>query len=302
MTNDYGKVIKRRSEILTEIKKALPDLEDGFMTMADFNAGVTAKRIAPRPTLEVMDLQFEARYPAHPLAVSRRFTRIHAADRIMELASWCRKPLPTEILDALHKSLFDCSAAVRHSIASALFLAGNESSVVHLQKLLEQEQESPAVRLRARAALERLASHDLIPDTEVPQVIVVLDNLLLVEKLMETAAGLGGVLRHARPRTRDIIDFIGFVKIIDHKLLGWKAWKEFCQHLASVPDDTPLIIVDDEPPGNPPGFRRPLTTGRQFYTPVWMCEEVSRLAGEFLKQTVPEAAQQGDKDGKGIKQ
>ena len=73
----------------------------------------------------------------------------------MDLAKRYGQPLPADILEVLHQSLFDCSAEFRHSIAGALFLAGNQSSIPYLDRLLEQEEESVAVRLRVKAALIR---------------------------------------------------------------------------------------------------------------------------------------------------
>jgi hypothetical protein len=239
-----------------------------FLILKDYNAAVLAERMAAKPGLTVDDRHFEEQNPAHPLAASNRFARIKAADRIMNLTHLYGKPLPADILEILHRSLFDCSAAVRHSIAGALFMAGDESSIEYLTKLLEQEQDSPAVRIRAQAALERMSSPFSLPEN-VPQIVVVLDNLLLVEELMEMARREGAALRHARPDSPDIIAFSGHVKIIDRQLLGKNAWEDFCDYLAEVNndktdyptldeigelviethirDDTPLIIVDIQP-------------------------------------------------------
>lgn len=205
----------------------------------------------------------------------------------MELSRSCGKPLPADILEVLHQSIITGSDEVQYYIVAALFFAGSGKSAEVLLKLLKSKQLSPALRIRAQAALDRIKS-PRSRSLNIPRIVVVLDDLLLVEKLMEMAADTGAVLLHARPKSTDIIQFNGQLKIIDHQLLGHRYWKEFCGHLDADPfrDDTPLIIVDDKMPGNPPDFIIPLTDGKIYYTPVWNVDEICRIAAQLLKQRI----------------
>lgn len=308
MQDKHGQKIVNRDEMLSEIIIRLSDLQATYMSLEEFNTAVLAGSLAAKPGLTVDDRHFEEQNPEHPLAAANRFARIKAADRIMNLTQLYGKPLPADILEILHRSLFDCSAAVRHSIAGALFMAGDESSIEYLTNLLEQEQDSPAVRIRAQATLVKISSPFTLPEN-IPQIIVVLDNLLLVEELMETTWREGAALRHARPDSPDIIAFSGHVKIIDRQLLGKSAWKDFCDYLAEVNndqtdypildengelvielptrDDTPLIIVDNEPAGSTSGFSRPITRGPIYKVPAWNSEAICCIVKECIQMEMP---------------
>ncbi|NLL86265.1 MAG: VWA domain-containing protein [Syntrophomonadaceae bacterium] len=295
---------KETARLLIEIRSLIPDLQRTSMSLEDFNTAVNEGRLSPRPGLSVSDHCFEKQNPHHPLAASNRFIRIDAADKIMDLAKRYGQPLPADILEVLHQSLFDCSAAVRHSIAGALFLAGNQSSIPYLDRLLEQEEESVAVRLRVKAALIRIQSPFVLPEN-VPQIVVVLDNLCLVEELMELAEKEEAQLRHARPGSPDIFAFSADVKIIDRPLLGEEAWEDFCAYLAEVNsqsqiisnipgdfsiegssrDDTPLIIVDNLPYDSV-AFSRP-PTNSIYRVPVWNSEEICRIVKECIQNKSP---------------
>lgn len=283
--------------ICNEVLGELPALQETFMSFIQLNDAITAGTLAPRPSIAEDDRCYEKANPEHPLAASKRLTRIAAADRIMKLAREYGRTLPREILEVLHRCLFDCSAAVRQSLAGALFFSGDDSSLEVLSRLLELEKDSPAVRLRARAALERLATPFILPK-QAPQVVIVLDQIMLVEELMQLAGREGFSLRHARPGTPDVIAFGAHVKIIDPLILGNQAWDDFCDYLAEVntpggecpdnageataegaltPDDTPLIIIQDHP-GQRLTNRTPAAIGPVHYVPAWnedlVCQKV----------------------------
>jgi len=290
--------------ICTEIIGQLPALQSTFMSVTQLYNAISEGRLVPRPSFTTDDRLFEEAYPEHPLAASNRFTRIDAADRIMNLAREYGRSLPSEVLEVLHRCLFDCSAAVRQSLAGALFYGGEANSVEALTLLLDLEKDSPAVRLRARAALERLSSPYTYPD-HCPHVVVVVDHILLVEKLMQLANREGFALRHARPDTPDVIAFGAHVKIIDPQVLGNQAWDDFCDYLAEVnnpegehsgfdkvaadkaliTDNTPLIIIQDNP--NRMIYNKPVTTGPVLYAPAWNDDFICRMVLEYTQIPQP---------------
>src|SRR5208283_5184940 len=128
------------------------------MTIADYRATVKAGQLVDQPTLcaefpvTVNDRLAEREFPDHPLAMGNESVRMKAAD----LFAAYHNPLPQKVLDTLHIHLFDCSASVRQSLATALLFSGNLTSIQKLEQLLEVEDESNIVRKWARIAIDSL--------------------------------------------------------------------------------------------------------------------------------------------------
>ncbi len=82
----------------------------------------------------------------HPMASPQRFIRMGAADFIRDQAKEGALDPDKDLMDRLHSSLFDCCAAVRMSVATAVGVLGQASSRPYLERLLEIETASPMVR------------------------------------------------------------------------------------------------------------------------------------------------------------
>ena len=137
-------------DMINQISEAL---DFNFMTVADYKKGIEKGEIPLFPSEDLMDdIDLARQYPSHPLAHPNRRIRIEAADRLRNMH--CE--LPSEVLDIIHKHLFDCSPAVRQSLAGGLIFTGNRSSLPFLRDLLEEETESYFVKCAASMALKRI--------------------------------------------------------------------------------------------------------------------------------------------------
>lgn len=137
------------------LNEALNRLKLNFMTMLDLERAGVAKELVIEEGVWGYDWEFMMKYPDHPMGEGR-FTRIHGADQVMVIAKKRACPFSESVLEQLHVSLFDCCASVRHSIAIALFSAGDASSIPFLETMLEQETESKMVREAAATSLKHL--------------------------------------------------------------------------------------------------------------------------------------------------
>lgn len=138
-----------------ELAEALQGLELSFMTMEELKKAGEEGRLIVKSGPIGYDVEFQRMYPDHPMS-EKRYDRIEAADAVRDLARERKSPYPVEVLNKLHRSLFDCSAAVRLSIAEALTVAGDKSSIVYLELLEQEEKDSPMVREQVATALEQL--------------------------------------------------------------------------------------------------------------------------------------------------
>ncbi|MDD2497693.1 MAG: hypothetical protein PHY90_06130 [Desulfitobacteriaceae bacterium] len=146
---------------MEKLAEALLGLEQRFMNMEELTkAGEEGKLIIKSGPFGY-DSEFQQMYPDHPMS-EKRYERIEAADAIRNLARERKNPFPAEVLNKLHISLFDCCAAVRLSIAEALTVAGDKSSIAYLERLEQEEKDSPMVMEQVKTALEQLReSYDL---------------------------------------------------------------------------------------------------------------------------------------------
>ncbi len=102
------------------------------MSIIAYNKAVETGALVKKPVL-ADDREFYGENPGHPLASENRFKRISAADEISDYAKEKKKPFPQKLLIRIHRSLFDCCAAVRHSAAAVIFYAGNVTSIPCLE-------------------------------------------------------------------------------------------------------------------------------------------------------------------------
>lgn len=128
---------------VNDLAAALRDLGYGFGTFFDW----------PREPVLQDDSAFEAANPDHPLAWRWRERRQRAAGFFLALTEGDPSLITPEALGELHRSLFDCSAAVRVDIARCLGFLGRPESAPHLERLLDAEPESEMVRQAVEWAL-----------------------------------------------------------------------------------------------------------------------------------------------------
>ncbi len=239
-----------------------------FLSIDDYNELIDGGQLIRKGTY-VDDRAFYKAYPEHPLAGENRFRRIDAADTIRDQAAALQKPLPVELLDKLYPALFDCCAAVRLSLAHALFYCGAEQSAQHLEKLLEKEAESKLVSEYAAAALGRCRMRGLKQLPEGKKVVMLVSkDIQLSIALHKLAEREGAYLYVPQHNYSELIAWssASVVQIIDRLLMGQENWEAFCDYLDDVNqtgveypirdesgevlfeeplyDHTPLIIID----------------------------------------------------------
>ena len=216
-----------------ELKIALETINSSAMSQAEYQKKVGFGQLADYEQLSCRgDRKFAQLYPNHPLAETNRFNRIAAADRIRDLASTRLAPFPDAALDKIHELLFDCCGAVRHSLASALYHAGDHSSVAVLERLVREESNSRMVRDVAEVAAMRCRQRGLgckaVP-LEGPAVALVSSDINLAIDLNRLTQELGCQLIFPEPNTSDLFVFPALVRIVNRRALGMKGWSHYVE-------------------------------------------------------------------------
>lgn len=223
---------------MSKIANWLTNLKTGFMTMGQYQEAVVGGVFPARQWFDD-DKKFALQYPLHPLNEDNRFTRISAADALRDYAQSLRETLPAEVLSSLYVHMFDCSPSVRQSLVMALFYAGDASAVDPLDRLLAEET-NLNLREYIKAAKDRAyLRHDKA--TYVPsapnQIVIVSDCIDTVVTFQKYAAENGCQLVQAQPDTPDVIAFPAVLYIIDRRILGYEAWRNFLHYLYEVYGD-----------------------------------------------------------------
>jgi len=233
-----GNVPEENSE--HKIDQATLDLTWKFMSIEDYNQAVDAGTLVRKPKLITDDMAFFLKYPDHPMAGENRFKRIRAADIIRDYSKNLKDELPQNILDKVHDALFDCCAAVRHSIAGVLFYSGNDTSVPFLMRLLETEKESPIVKKTAEVALFRIKPQ--YPSPKEDTLAFASANISLAIEINDFCRENNKKIFFPEPDSPDIIAIPFFVLLVDRHFIGKSAWEDYCDY--SNDDNTPVIIID----------------------------------------------------------
>jgi len=226
-------------EIKHKVNQAIIDLTWKFMSIKDYNQAVDTGELVRKPRL-TDDMKFFSNYPEHPMAGENRFKRIRAADTIRDYSKNLKGELPQNLLDKVHVALFDCCAAVRHSIAAGLFYGGNDTSIPFLMRLLETEKESKIVKKTAEVALLRIKPQYPFPKEDT--LVFASDNINLAIEINDFCKENNKKIFFPEPGSPDIIAIPFFVMVVDRNYIGKSAWEDYCGY--SNDDDTPVIIID----------------------------------------------------------
>ena len=224
-----------------EIKQAVKDLSYKFMSIDDYDRAIEIGKLVIKPGF-ADDMAFFLKYPDHPMAGENRFKRIRAADVIRDYSKNLKGELPQNLLDKVHDALFDCCAAVRHSIAGVLFYSGNDTSIPFLMRLLDTEKESPIVKKTAEIALFRIKPQYPFPKGDT--LAFASANIDLAIEINDFCQENNKKIFFPEPGSPDIIAITFFVMIIDRNFIGKSAWEDYCDYSKDGDDDTPVIIID----------------------------------------------------------
>lgn len=226
-------------KIECKLDKAIIDLIWKFMSIEDYNQAVDAGELVRKPRL-TDDMKFFLKYPDHPMAGENRFKRIRAADTIRDYSKNLKGELPQNLLDKVHDALFDCCAAVRHSIAGVLFYSGNDTSIPFLMRLLDTEKESKIVKKTAEVALFRIKPQYPFPKEDT--LVFASDSINLAIEVNNFCKENNKKIFFPEPGSPDIVAMPFFVMVVDRNYIGKSAWEDYCDY--SKDDDTPVIIID----------------------------------------------------------
>ncbi len=238
-----------KQEQLKIIGNALDDLFDScFVSMQDYADLVDQKKLVKKGMWED-DYAFQAKYPDHPLASDNRGKRIKAADIVRDEFMALQEPLPEELLERVHASLFDCSAAVRLSLAHALFYCGSRQSISYLEQLLNEESESKMVGEYAGIALERCRMWGIeqLPEGK-KAIMLVSKDIQLAIVLQKLAEKAGAYLYMPQYNYTELIAWSSktAVQVIDRWLMGRVGWNMLCDFLAEVNDTSVEYPIKDD--------------------------------------------------------
>lgn len=226
-------------KIECKLDKAIIDLIWKFMSIEDYNQAVDAGELVRKPRL-TDDMKFFLKYPDHPMAGENRFKRIRGADTIRDYSKNLKGELPQKLLDKVHDALFDCCAAVRHSIAGVLFYSGNDTSIPFLMRLLDTEKESKIVKKTAEVALFRIKPQYPFPKEDT--LVFASDSINLAIEVNNFCKENNKKIFFPEPGSPDIVAMPFFVMVVDRNYIGKSAWEDYCDY--SKDDDTPVIIID----------------------------------------------------------
>ena len=212
-----------------ELKIAFETIRFTALNQVEYQQKVELGQLADYAQLSFSmgDRKFAQLHPTHPMAEKNRFDRIAAADRIRDLASERLNPFPGAALDKIYEQLFDCCGAVRHSLASALYHAGDHSSVAVLERLVQEETDSKMVHDVAEVAAMRCRQRGFgckqVP-LEGPAVALVSQDINLAIELHRVAQETGWLLIFPEPDTSDLFAFPAAIRVVNRRALGIKGW------------------------------------------------------------------------------
>jgi len=216
------------------LENAIELLAYRFLSVWEFDEAAKSGKVASWPYRDG-DLPSARKYPDHPLNHLNRGKRTGAADEILRLAEENRALFTSEMLEKIHYHLFDCCPAVRRSLASVLFLVGDQSSLQHLSRLMELEDDqtlpctrSEMVRTAAGLAIRRLAPGYASSDDTI---LVVSPHIELMEEVQRLCEAVDMNLYIGEPDTPDVIALGYKVGIIDKTWLGTSFWQHFHEFL-----------------------------------------------------------------------
>lgn len=282
---------KENQEKISQIKDSLKDLlSSNFVSMGEYRNLIANRRLDdPRRTMDERTLQ--QHYPTHPLASENKSRRIRLADSVRNIAREVHAVFPEETLEPLHTALFDCCAAVRHSLSHALFYGGSRRSAYYLGKLIEDEGESAMVRRYARIARERCLMRNDPISPKKQMVILISNNIDLASALLGVAEQAGATFVMPEPPYKELIAWSSEIQIVDRWLMGKDNWDTFCANLDEVNetekailDYSPLIMIDNHMEKALKVFRDPnKPNNKQFYIESGPVDMVAKLTQYILQ-------------------
>lgn len=229
------------------IRENIQDLfSNQFMTTDEYKVKVESGYLVKMKMFE-SDYVFQEKHPDHPLASDNRFARIRAADKIRDIAKEINQQVTDDVLDDIHRALFDCSATVRHSLAIALFYIGSHASTAFLNELLSQEKDSKLICEAARSAIARCTMRNKFSLLSRNKLIILISkDLELMELMLQISGDKGYQLYMPDSNFIETITRPCALQIFDRSDLGKEAWDAYCEYLRNVNDESDTYPIMEE--------------------------------------------------------
>lgn len=103
--------------------------------------------------------QLHSLYSNNPLTFNNKYIKMSTTDAILKIAHMKSSKITQEVLDTLHKHIFDSSAAFRLALVQSLLCVGNSTSIQSIQQLYSIEKESIAVKNTCEIALYKILNN-----------------------------------------------------------------------------------------------------------------------------------------------
>ncbi|MGV8981333.1 hypothetical protein [Clostridium sp.] len=144
--------------MMNEIKtmdNVLPNLSLRFMSLQQYDEVIKLKKFKETEGYDNVP-QLHTLYPSYPTIYDGKTIRIGTTDTILKIAHVNSSKITQEVLDTLHKHIFDYSAAFRLALVQSLLCVGNSSSLTPIHQLLTIEKESMAIRNTCEIVLYKI--------------------------------------------------------------------------------------------------------------------------------------------------
>ena len=305
MSKVHENEILSTAEMTKMIIKAIEEIKNNkFFTISDYEQAVREGVIVDKRRISD-DYIFQTRYPDHPMSLENTEKRMHFADSIRDLTKKLKEPLTDDVMGKIHSVMFDCCAAVRHSIAEALIYCAHPDSIPYIESMLATESDYEIIKKAAKAALLTCQSTlvNQVNDHE-KLIMLVSPKIDLIEHLDKIASDTGGRLLIHRWDYSRLIAWRSSVQVIDRDYMGKTEWEKYSDYLKDVnsfenypikaddgeilfekPDyeHSPIILTDISIMRSEENYSEPMKPGKvQFYieggTPL--------LVGEIVRRAV----------------
>jgi len=231
------------------LESAIENLDFRFMSLLDYGDAIRLNRLNPMGEYED-DFRFTQANPEHPLNHINRSKRMSGSDEILKLSELKADLFTVDVLEKIHAHLFDCCAPVRHSLVSALYYAGDQSSIPYIIKLVEIESDrtlpetgSEMIKNVARVVLWKLAPGSA---SNRDTVFVVSPEIELVASLKDFCQANDMNLLIGNLNLMDVLEVSFKVAILDWAWLGRMSqddWLDVLHKLEATHQDYLLIIT-----------------------------------------------------------
>jgi len=148
---------------INALDNVLQNLSLRFLSLQKYDEALPiGKNIGLKEYADVPKLH--SLYSNNPLTFNNKYIRMSNTDAILKVAHIKSSKITQEVLDTLHKHIFDSSAAFRLALVQSLLCVGNSTSIQSINQLYSIEKESTAVRNTCEIVLYKILNNKAFLD------------------------------------------------------------------------------------------------------------------------------------------